>query len=91
VLFLCSAPGLHGRRTDDASWRDGFEWWERCGLGDARRHAGRLGLWVAMATQSGSTVDEDFPGIAALVAPNGEIVKRLPDWRPGTLVIDIPV
>jgi predicted amidohydrolase len=91
VLFLCSAPGLYGRRTDDAGWRDGFEWWERCGLGDARRHAGRLGLWVAMATQSSSTVDEDFPGIAALIAPNGEIVQRLPDWRPGTLVVDIPV
>lgn len=91
VFFLCSAPGLYGRRTDDASWRDGFEWWEQCGLGDARRHAARLGLWVAMATQSGSTADEDFPGIAALIAPNGDVVGRLPDWRSGTLVVDIPV
>jgi predicted amidohydrolase len=91
LVFLCAAPGLYGRRTDDAGWRDGFEWWERSGLGDARRHAARLGLWVAMATQSGSTVDEDFPGIAALIAPNGEVVQRLPDWRSGTLVVDIPV
>ena len=43
-----------------------------------------------MATQAGS-VDEDFPGIAALVAPTGEVVERLPDRRPGTLVVDIPV
>jgi predicted amidohydrolase len=91
VLFMCSAPGLDGRRTTEARWRDGFEWWEACGLGDARRHAARLGVWVALATQAGSTADEDFPGIAALVAPTGEVRRRLPDWRPGTLVVDIPV
>lgn len=60
-------------------------------LGDALRHARELGLWVAMATQAGSTEDEDFPGLAALVRPDGEVVARLPDWRPGTLVVDVPV
>ena len=34
VLFP-SAPGLYGRRTDEASWRSGFAWWEGSGLGDA--------------------------------------------------------
>ncbi|MEY2459269.1 MAG: hypothetical protein QOG30_1099, partial [Acidimicrobiaceae bacterium] len=67
VLFFCSAPGLYDRRTDEAAWRGGFEWWEGHGLAHARRHAHRLGLWVAMATQAGATVDEDFPGIAALI------------------------
>ena len=89
VVFVCSAPGLYERRTTEARWRDGFEWWEARGLGDARRHARRLGLWVGMATQAGSTADEDFPGIAALVDPHGEVVARLPDWRPGTLVVEI--
>jgi predicted amidohydrolase len=91
ALFMCSAPGLDGRRTTEPGWRDGHAWWEACGLGDASRHAARLGLWVALATQAGSTVDEDFPGIAALVAPTGEVVQRLPHWHPGTLVVDIPV
>ena len=91
VVFFCAAPGLYGpRRTDEASWRAGFDWWESCGLADARRHARRTGAWVALTTQAGSTVDEDFPGIAALVAPSGEVVDRLPDWRPGTLVVDLP-
>jgi predicted amidohydrolase len=89
IAFFCSAPGLHGRRTDEASWRAGFDWWEGCGLGDARKQATRLGLWVAMATQAGVTADEDFPGIAALVDPNGDVVARLPDWRAGTLIVDI--
>jgi predicted amidohydrolase len=43
-----------------------------------------------MATQAGATEDEDFPGLAALVSPDGGIA-RLPDWRPGTLVVEVPV
>jgi predicted amidohydrolase len=91
VTFLCAAPGLYGRRTDKTSWRAGIEWWESDGLANARRNAQRLGQWVGMATQAGATVDEDFPGIAALIAPTGEIVERTPDWRPGSLIVDIPV
>jgi predicted amidohydrolase len=91
VIFFCAAPGLYGRRTDEESWRAGFDWWESCGLGDARRHACRTGTWVALAGQAGSTVDEDFPGIAALIAPTGEVAARLPDWRAGTLIADLPL
>jgi predicted amidohydrolase len=91
VVYFCAAPGLYGRRTDEPGWRRGLEWWESAGLADAIRHARRYGLWVAMATQAGAVHDEDFPGLAALVAPDGAVVRRLPDWRPGELVVDIPV
>jgi predicted amidohydrolase len=92
IVFFSAAPGLYGpRRVTEADWRNGFDWWDSFGLGDARRHARRTGAWVAMATQAGSTVDEDFPGIAALIAPSGEVVERLPDWRPGVLTVDVPV
>jgi len=91
VVFYCSAPGLYERRTSEAQWRDGFEWWGEAGLASAQQHAQRLNLWVGMATQAGSTIDEDFPGIAALIDPNGDVVARLPDWRAGTLVVEIPV
>jgi predicted amidohydrolase len=90
VLFP-AAPGLYGRRIDEASWRRGFSWWESCGLADARRHARRLGLWIAMTGQAGSTADEDFPGLAALIRPDGTVAARLPDWHPGTLTVDIPL
>jgi predicted amidohydrolase len=90
VLFP-AAPGLYGRRTDEASWRAGFSWWQGSSLGDARRHAQRLGLWIALAGQAGVTEDEDFPGFAALVGPGGEIAAQLPDWREATLVVDVPV
>jgi predicted amidohydrolase len=90
VLFP-AAPGLHGRRTDEASWRRGFSWWEGSSLGDASRHAKRLGLWIAQAGQAGVTSDEDFPGLAALTEPTGQVVARLPDWRAGVLAVDVPV
>jgi len=89
VLFP-AAPGLHGRRTDEASWRSGFSWWQGCSLGDASRHAKRLGLWIAQAGQAGTTKDEDFPGLAALTGPDGQVVARLPDWRAGVLAVDVP-
>ena len=89
VLFP-AAPGLYGRRTDEESWRSGFAWWEQCSLGDASRHARRLGLWIAQAGQAGSTVDEDFPGLAALTGPDGNVVARLPDWRAGILTVNVP-
>jgi predicted amidohydrolase len=90
ILLFCSAPGLDERKTDESSWRAGFDWWQGCGLGDARRHAERLHVWVAMATQAGTTIDEDFPGIAALVSPTGDVVDRTADWQPGTLIVEIP-
>ncbi|MFL6204339.1 MAG: carbon-nitrogen hydrolase family protein [Acidimicrobiales bacterium] len=91
LVCFCSAPGLHERCTSEEGWRRGFDWWGTAGLADARHQAERLGVWVAMATQAGSTVDEDFPGVAALIDPRGEIVGRLPDWRPGALVVDAAV
>jgi len=91
LMLFPAAPGLYGRRTDEASWRAGLSWWESAGLADARRHARRLRLWIALAGQAGATADEDFPGLAALVNPAGEVVERLPDWREGLLTVEIPL
>ena len=91
VMLFPAAPGLYGpRRTDELSWRRGFAWWEESSLGDAARHARRRRLWVAQAGQAGATEDEDFPGLAALTSPDGKVTARLPDWRPGTLVVSVP-
>lgn len=91
LILVTAAPGLHGRRTDDAGWRAGFEWWTSAGIADARRNAARLGVWVALTTQAGSTEDEDFPGGAALIGPTGSVVAALPDHCAGTLVVEVPV
>jgi predicted amidohydrolase len=91
LVLFCAAPGLYGRRIDEAAWKRGWEWWRGDGLGDAQRHARQRGLWIAVATQAGSTHDEDFPGIAALVDPTGTVCAELPDWRAGSLVVDVPL
>jgi predicted amidohydrolase len=90
VVFFCAAPGLYGRRLDESGWQSGFDWWSRSALGDATRHARRLGLWIALSTQAGATADEDFPGLAALVDPTGTVVNALPDWHEATLLVDFP-
>jgi predicted amidohydrolase len=70
--------------------RAGFEWWSEHGLGNAIRNAKRLNVPVAMATQAGATVDEDFPGLAALVSAGGKVVQQTPDWDPADLIVEIP-
>jgi predicted amidohydrolase len=91
VVLFCAAPGLYGRRIDEASWQRGWDWWRSDGVGAARRHARERRLWIAIATQAGSTHDEDFPGVAALVDPEGRVVAELPDWHEGNLIVDVPV
>ena len=91
LVCFCAAPGLDERRATEEEWRAGWDWWGSAGLADARRHARAHGLWIAIATQAGATVDEDFPGLAALVDPRGEVVEQLPDWKPGALVVDVPL
>ena len=90
VVLGPSAPGLYGpRRISDQDWQRGFDWWR----GSVRADAERLlhpGSWLAVSTQAGATVDEDFPGWAALIGAGGVIRAELPDWREGVLVVDTP-
>jgi predicted amidohydrolase len=81
VVLFCAAPGL------DDDMATGVAWWDGYGVGQARHHAARRGVWVALSTQWGTTEDEDFPGIAALVSPDGEVVAKAMD---GVLVVEVP-
>jgi hypothetical protein len=85
VLFFCSAPGLDGRRTDERGWREGHAWWLSSGLGDVVRHARRLAVPVAMATQAGSTEDEVPADVT--VHPVREAVRCLVVDRAGRALL----
>lgn len=90
LVLAPAAPGLYGdRRNTDADWQRGFDWWRGSVVGDAKRLLGP-GRWLAVSTQAGATYDEDFPGWAALIGPGGDIIDELPDWREGSLVVDLP-
>lgn len=90
VVLGPSAPGLYGpRRIGDQDWQRGFDWWRGSVRADAERLL-RPGTWLAVSTQAGATVDEDFPGWAALIGAGGVIHAELPDWREGVLVVETP-
>ncbi len=84
-----SAPGLYGdRRRTDADWRRGWDWWRGSVIDDAARLLRRDQVLV-VSTQAGATDDEDFPGWAAVLEPGGTVTAELPDWREGTLIVDL--
>jgi predicted amidohydrolase len=88
IVFEVAAPGLYGEQAT-RDWRSGFEWWE----GECRSHLSRYaaghGFWIAVATQAGRTVDEDFPGGGYLFAPGGKRLYATPDGSPGAVYLEI--
>lgn len=88
IVFEAAAPGLHGEQAT-RDWKAGFEWWEGECQKYLSRYAKKYDIWVAVATQAGRTVDEDFPGGGYVFAPNGQRLYATPDWLPGAVYLDI--
>jgi predicted amidohydrolase len=88
VIFELAAPGLYGDQAT-RNWRSGFEWWQ----GECQKYLSQYtrdyGVWIAVATQAGRTVDEDFPGGGYLFAPDGRRLFATPDWSPGAVYLEI--
>jgi predicted amidohydrolase len=89
LLCFAAAPGLHGRRVTESDWRAGFEWWRGHCLERLPARAQATGCPILVSTQAGATVDEDFPGWAALFDASGAIVAERSDWSEGSLVVDV--
>lgn len=89
-LVLCpSAPGLYGdRRRTDADWRRGLDWWRGSVIDDAIRLLNHQQMLV-VSTQAGATIDEDFPGWAAVLEPGGKVLAELADGREATIIVDV--
>ena len=88
VVFEVAAPGLYGEQAT-RDWQASYSWWE----GKCRDQLGllarELGLWIAVATQAGRTVDEDFPGGGYVFAPDGNRLIATADWLPGVLFVEL--
>lgn len=88
IIFELAAPGLYGEQgTRD--WQKGYKWWERVCLRRLGKYAQRYGIWIAVATQAGRTIDEDFPGGGYLFNPSGQRVYATKDWSPGEVYLEI--
>lgn len=88
IVFEAAAPGLYGDQAT-RDWQAGFNWWKDECQKYLSKYAKRYNLWVAVATQAGRTIDEDFPGGGYLFAPDGSCLYSTPDWLPGTAYLEI--
>jgi predicted amidohydrolase len=88
IVFELAAPGLYGEQAT-RNWQSGFEWWEGECLKYLSRYTQAYSIWVAVATQTGRTIDEDFPGGGYVFAPNGQRLYATPDWSEGAVYLEI--
>jgi predicted amidohydrolase len=88
IVFELAAPGLYGDQAA-RDWQAGFEWWRKKCMKQLGAYAREHGIWVAVATQAGRTVDEDFPGGGYVFAPGGHRMFETQDWLPGAEYLQI--
>lgn len=88
IVFELAAPGLYGEQAT-RDWQSGFTWWKGECQTYLSQYAQKYDLWIAVATQAGRTVDEDFPGGGYVFAPGGRCLFATPDWSPGALYLEI--
>jgi predicted amidohydrolase len=84
VIFEAAAPGLYGEQAT-RDWRSGYEWWRGECMAKLGQYARDNRVAIAVATQAGRTIDEDFPGGGYVFGPDGSCLAATPDWSPSTL------
>ncbi|HYO48895.1 MAG TPA: carbon-nitrogen hydrolase family protein [Chloroflexia bacterium] len=89
IVFHSSAPGLYTRRTDEGSWREGFEWYQSHLAERLPTWARDNRLYIAVATQTGATVDEDFPGGSFIFGPDGSCIAATDSHAEALLVHEL--
>jgi predicted amidohydrolase len=90
IVIECAAPGLYGDQGT-RNWQEGYDWWRDECFGKLGKYAAEYDLHIAIATQAGRTVDEDFPGGGYLFSPKGKCLAQSSDWEEGMLLAKIPV
>lgn len=88
IVFELAAPGLYGEQAT-RDWRAGYRWWEGVCLRRFTKYAEKYGIWIAMATQAGCTIDEDFPGGGYVFAPDGVRAYATKDWNTCEVYLEI--
>jgi predicted amidohydrolase len=88
VVFEVAAPGLYGEQ-DTRDWDAGFQWWRGMCETHLGAYASEHGTWIAVATQAGRTVDEDFPGGGYVFAPDGRCLYATDSGSPGVAYVEI--
>ena len=88
IIFEAAAPGLYGDQAT-RNWQSGYAWWRDKCQQQLGQYARDNRVYIAVATQAGRTIDEDFPGGGYLFAPDGSLVSATPDWSEGVLYASV--
>jgi predicted amidohydrolase len=89
IVFEAAAPGLYGAQAT-RDWRAGYEWWQSECRNKLGQYARDNRIYIAVATQAGRTLDEDFPGGGYVFAPDGSCLAATADWSEGVLYATVP-
>jgi predicted amidohydrolase len=88
IVFEAAAPGLYGEQ-ESRDWQAGFDWWRSECHTKLGAYARDQGIFIAVATQAGRTIDEDFPGGGFLFGPDGRCIVESADGSAGVLYAEI--
>ena len=88
IVFECASPDLYGDR-EKRDWEKGYTWWRKNCIEKIGPHALRNKMMIAVATQSGRNIDDDFPGGGYLFSQKGELVAETKDYKQEMLLIEI--
>ncbi|HYX51471.1 MAG TPA: nitrilase-related carbon-nitrogen hydrolase, partial [Ktedonobacteraceae bacterium] len=90
IVFEAAAPGLYGSQ-ETRKWLSGYQWWQNNCLQKLGRYAQENGITIAVATQAGRTIDEDFPGGGYVFGPDGTCLASTSDWSEGVLYVELTI
>ena len=88
IVFESAAPGLYGEQSS-RNWQNGFNWWKNECYEKLGKYANNYGMYIAVSTQAGRTIDEDFPGGGYIFSPEGKCLSETKDWSEGILYGEI--
>ncbi len=88
IVFEAASPGLYGSQ-ETRNWQSGFNWWKNECWTKLGTYARAYKIFIAVATQAGRTIDEDFPGGGYVFDRSGEMIYSTPEWSSGILYATI--
>ncbi|MEK9177574.1 MAG: carbon-nitrogen hydrolase family protein, partial [Patescibacteria group bacterium] len=81
-------PNLYGDRRD-RNWEKGYAWWRNNCIEKIGKYALYNKITIAVTTQSGRDIDDDFPGGGYLFSKNGELIAETKDYKQEMLLAEI--
>ncbi|MFA7243842.1 MAG: carbon-nitrogen hydrolase family protein [Patescibacteria group bacterium] len=89
VVFECASPDLYGDR-ENRNWEKGYLWWKNNCITKIGNYARENKINIAVATQSGRNMDDDFPGGGYLFSTEGKIIAETKDYQQEVLFCRLP-